>query len=329
MAQITAADIRGIYAILPTPALKTGSLLDADDTVDYDESRRATRSLVDQGVDAIMTNGTFGEASALSENELYGFVRCVVDTVDGAVPVYAGATALSTRETIRRGRKLVQLGATGLFLGRPMWCAMDDDMIVAYYQDLAAALPGVPFIIYDNPEAFKGKLSTAVYARLAEIENVVAVKYAGFSTQYLNDLAACQGRIAIMLVEGFWYYGRRWSGELAPAVWSGSANCGVAPLTALKNAIEAGDDATALEITTDIRRANRTLFPGGSFEAFATYNVPLEKARFAAAGLIDPGPARPPYDRIPEAHLEGAREAGRQWAALQAKYSDHPLTKGQ
>jgi 4-(2-carboxyphenyl)-2-oxobut-3-enoate aldolase len=296
--------------------------------VDYDETRRSVRSLLDQGVDALLTNGTFGEAGSLTDQELFGFVECVIETVNGAVPVFAGATTLNTRETIRRGRELIRLGATGLFLGRPMWCAMDDDMIVAFYQDLADALPGVPFIVYDNPEAFKGKLSTAVYSRLAEIPNIVAVKYAGFTTQYLNDLEACRGRIAIMLVESYWYYGWKWAGELASAVWSGSANCGVAPLTALKQALESGDDDGALAVTRDIRHANQTLFPRGSFEAFATYNVPLEKARFAAAGQTDPGPARPPYHVIPEDYLEGAREAGRRWAALQTKYSTHTLTEG-
>jgi 4-(2-carboxyphenyl)-2-oxobut-3-enoate aldolase len=325
---MTAADVRGIYAILATPALKDGSLLESGDTVDYDETRRAVRNLVDQGVDAIMTNGTFGEAATLSDGELFRFVECVVDEVGSAVPVFAGATTLSTRETIRRGRELVRLGATGLFLGRPMWCGMDDDMIVGFYQDLAHALPGVPFILYDNPEAFKGKLSTSVYRRLAEIPNVIAVKYAGFTTQYLADLAACGDRITIMLVEGFWYYGYRWAGDRAPAVWSGSANCGVAPLAALRDAIAAGDDERGLAITTDIRHANATLFPGGSFEAFATYNIGLEKARFAAAGQTDPGPARPPYDRTPEAYLEGAREAGRRWAALQLKYQTAVSTEG-
>ncbi|MGO4690347.1 dihydrodipicolinate synthase family protein [Glaciibacter sp. 2TAF33] len=328
MAQMTAADIRGIYAILATPAIKDGSLLETPDTVDYDETRRSVSALLTQGVDAILTNGTFGEAGSLTDQELFGFVQCVIDTVGGAVPVFAGATTLNTRETIRRGRELIRLGATGLFLGRPMWCAMDDDMIVGFYQDLADSMPGVPFIVYDNPEAFKGKLSTAVYARLAEIPNVVAVKYAGFTTQYLSDLEACRGRITIMLVEGFWYYGHRWAGDLAPAVWSGSANCGVAPLTALKEALESGDDELALAVTTEIRHANKPLFPGGSFEAFATYNVPLEKARFAAAGQTDPGPARPPYDRIPEQYLEGAREAGRRWALLQTKYTNAHTTEG-
>jgi len=324
---MTAADVRGIYAILATPARRGISLIGDGDTVDYDEARRSVRNLLEQGVDAIMTNGTFGEAGSLTDQELFDFVECVVETVDGAVPVFAGATTLNTRETIRRGRELVRRGATGLFLGRPMWCAMDDDMIVGFYQDLADALPGVPFIVYDNPEAFKGKLSTSVYARLAEIPNVIAVKYAGFSTQYLSDLDACRGRITIMLVEGFWYYGRRWAGSLAPAVWSGSANCGVAPLRELKDAIESGDDERALAVTTEIRHANKPLFPGGSFEAFATYNVSLEKARFAAAGLTDPGPARPPYDRTPETYLEGAREAGRRWAALQQKYTPS-ITEG-
>lgn len=53
-----------------------------------------------------MTNGTFGEAATLSQDELEKFVAEVLREAGGAVPVFAGAT--------------------GLFLGRPMWSQCDD-----------------------------------------------------------------------------------------------------------------------------------------------------------------------------------------------------------
>ncbi|AII11429.1 dihydrodipicolinate synthase family protein, partial [Rhodococcus opacus] len=164
---MSARDLQGVYNILPTPALKDVDLLAVEDTVDHEETARLVRSVLDGGVDGIMTNGTFGEAATLSQKELEGFVGQVVREVDGAVPVFAGATALSTRETILRGRRLMDLGATGLFLGRPMWCRCDDETIIGYYSDVAAALPHAPIVIYDNPEVFKGKISTAVYRKLA------------------------------------------------------------------------------------------------------------------------------------------------------------------
>lgn len=84
----------------------------------------------------------------------------MVQTNKRSRPLFAGVTTLNTRDTIERARALVDIGVDGLFVGRPMWLAMDDKSIVRYYQDIAAALPGVPMVAYDNPVAFKGKIST-------------------------------------------------------------------------------------------------------------------------------------------------------------------------
>ncbi|MDI3326945.1 MAG: dihydrodipicolinate synthase family protein [Alicyclobacillaceae bacterium] len=316
----TAQYVRGIYNIIPTPATPNAHHFDVDDTVNYEATHKLVNMLIDEGVDAILTNGTFGEGATLTEKEHINFVAKVIETARGRVPVFAGATTLNTRDTIRRGKIFMEMGATGLFLGRPMWCECDDDTIVGFYSDVAMALPDAPFIIYDNPEAFKGKLSPQVYRRLADIPNIIASKYIAIGSQYLNDVEACGDRIRLLPLDADWYYARKWAGEKASACWTGSGNCGMAILRALKKAIESGDDEYALEITRDIRYTYQTLFPRGSFKLFSLYNIPLEKARFDAAGLVEAGPARPPYCHVPKDYLEGAREAGRRWAEVNKKY---------
>jgi len=318
--RLCAQDLTGIYNILPTPAIKNVSLLTCDDTVDYEATTRLVRAVVDGGADGIMTNGTFGEAATLSFDEIERFVARVVDEVAGAVPVFAGATALSTRETIRRGRALLNLGASGLFLGRPMWCECDDATIVGFYNDVAEMLPDTPLIVYDNPEVFKGKISTAAYAELAKIPAIIGAKYVALTSDYEADVEACGDAITIMPLEMDWLSARRRVGEAARAVWTGSGNCGMAPLIALREAIFSGNEDAANSVTADIVHTFETFFPNNSFHDFSLYNIPLEKARFAAAGVIDPGPARPPYHLVPQEYLDGARVAGRRWATLQQKY---------
>lgn len=326
--KISAQDINGVYNILPTPALKDVPLLTAEDTVDYDATTRLVRAVVDGGADGIVTNGTFGESATLSFDELERFITRVVEEVGGAIPVFGGATALSTRETIKRGRALLALGVTGLFLGRPMWCECDDATIVGYYSDVADALPDTPIIIYDNPEVFKGKISTAVYRELAKIPGIVGSKYIGVTPVYEADVEACGDDLTIMPLDVDWYEARKRVGDAARAVWTGSGNCGMAPLVALRDAIFSGDDETARTLTAEMAHSFETFFPNGSFHDFSLYNIPLEKARFAAGGLVDPGPPRPPYHIVPENFLEGAREAGRRWAVLQQKYGANAAAVG-
>jgi len=125
----------------------------------------------------------------------------------------------------------------------------------------------------------------------------------------------------LMPMDSDWYYAWKWAPDKAKAIWTGSGNCGMAPLLVLKKAIESGDEELAKQVTLDLRDAYSTLFPKGNFHDFSIYNIQLEKIRFNAAGLVNAGPARPPYNRIPEEYAEGARLVGRKYAALQEKYS--------
>ncbi len=317
----SAHDVHGIFNILATPATADADRWDCEDSVNYAETARLVNMLVDDDVDALMTNGTFGEAATLTEPEWRAFNQTVVETIGGRIPVFGGATTLNTRDTIRRSRQLMDMGFTGLFLGRPMWQQMDDDAIVGYYSDVAEALPDAPIVAYDNPEAFKGKLSPIVYGRLATIPNIVASKYLAIGPQYLADLAAVGDNIILMPIDSDWYFANRWAPGKPRATWSGSGNCGMAPLVALREAVQAGDDDTAHRITLELRDVGSTLFPHGDFHEFSIYNIQLEKARFNAAGLADVGPCRPPYRYLPQAHAEGAVLAANKYAALQQKYS--------
>jgi 4-(2-carboxyphenyl)-2-oxobut-3-enoate aldolase len=179
MARLSAADIRGVVGIVPTPAKEGANRWDAVQTVNLEETARMVEALVEAGIDVIMTNGTFGEGASLTWDEVQAFVDTIVQVVRKRVPVFAGATTLNTRDTIARGRALRDLGADGLFVGRPMWIALDDRGIVQFYRDLAEALPDMALVIYDNPGAFKGKISAAVYRELSRIPQIVASKHIG------------------------------------------------------------------------------------------------------------------------------------------------------
>lgn len=316
---IGASDLTGVIGILPTPATADASSWRVTDSVDSAVAAAMVRSVV-PGVDGLLILGTFGEGATLTETEVLAFSRIVV-AESGSVPVFAGATTLNTRDTIERARKLVDLGVDGLFLGRPMWCEMDADAIVGYYSDVAQALPETPVIIYDNPQAFKGKLTPETYARLSEIPTLVGAKYTVMGAQFVDDVAACGDSMRLLPMDADWVEARRLVGDRASACWSPSAACGTEPLTRLWDAIRSSDTNAAETLAEEIRASYSTLMPDGDFSLFSPYNIPLDKARIAAAGLVDPGPARPPYQLCPPSYLEGAAEAGRRWAALQQKYA--------
>ena len=311
-------DVEGIFAIMPTPAVEGADESPSIDfTIDLDETRRGARRLVKDDIDAIMLTGTFGEAHAITDEEYEQYTGAVIDEVDGDIPVLAGPTTTSTRHTIKRAQIARDLGADGLLCGRPMWCKLPPEGIVDFYQDIANAVPELGIVAYDNPGAFKGRIT--VWDELAEIPQVVAAKYVGIGISYrtaVQQVHKSAGEMRIMPIDRDWLTARTWYPDVNPAAWSSSAACGPLPVTMLRDAIFQENDKAIKELVRRITKTQETFFPDGEREQFYMYNVPVEKIRFNAAEYIDSGPSRRPYHNIPEEHADGARTAGKRWRDL-------------
>jgi 4-(2-carboxyphenyl)-2-oxobut-3-enoate aldolase len=322
--KLAASDINGVVGILPTPSTPNADRWDAVDTVNLPETEKMTRAVVDAGIEIIMTTGTFGECASLMWEELRDFVDCVVKTTAGRRPVFAGVTTLNTRDTIRRARNLLELGADGIFTGRPMWLPLDDKGIVRYYRDLTEALPDVPIVVYDNPWAFKGKISPEAFAELAKMPQLVAAKHAG-GKGLEADLQAVGDRMRLLPIDIDWVPVAKQHPELLTACWSGGVACAPAPLAALSKAVAARDWAAADKIHEKVGWASSVMFPGGDVATFISYSIPLGKGRFKGAELIDPGPGRPPYSEAPADYYALSLESGRRWKQLQEEFTKSPL----
>ena len=322
--KITAADITGVVGIVPTPATANANRADAVDTVNVPETVKMVTAVIDAGIDVIMTTGTFGECSTLTWPELQTMVGTVVDVVAKRKPVFAGVTTLNTRDTINRARQLIDRGADGLFIGQPMWIALDQEQILDYYRDITNALPNVPVVIYDNPHAFKVKVASETFEQLANIREVVAAKHVG-GPSLKTDLEAVGDRIRILPIEAAWYASATALPDQAKACWSGFVACGPSAVMALSTAIAARDWERAKHAHERINWACEPLFPNGDLATFMNYSIQLGHERFRGAGIIDPGPSRPPYTKAPASYVAGAQECGRRWATIEAEFTLTPV----
>jgi 4-(2-carboxyphenyl)-2-oxobut-3-enoate aldolase len=312
---LTPDDIVGIVGILPTPSTPDADHWSCTASVDLEETARMVATIASAGVTTLMTCGSFGEGPSLLPEENEDFTDCIIQTLSGRGLLFAGVTTLNTRETIRRARRLVEIGADGLFLGRPMWMALDPAGIVKYYRDVTEALPSVPIVVYDNGFAFKGKIDTPTYAALSAIPEIIATKHIG-GPSMADDLRAAEGRMRVLPVDSQWASFAEAFPEEARACWTGNVADGPEPLVALAAAIERRDWAKARRICERMAWAQAPMFPGGKLENFVDYNIPIAHARLEGSGLVRSGPPRPPYTHAPEAYMEGGRETGRRWASL-------------
>lgn len=309
-------DVEGVFAIMPTPSDENASNPTSTSTVDLAEATRGAKALVDDDVDAIMINGTFGEAPTLTRDEWETFTETVIEAVNGRIPVLAGPTTLNTRETIDRAQFTRDKGADGLLLGRPMWCQLSPKATVQFYQDVAEAVPELGIIVYHNPSAFKNRLTPDLWSELAEIPQVVGAKYGSIDDKYRDCFAAVAGRLRLMCIEKDWDIAYQWFPDHALACWSSGAACDPLPAVQLREAIAANEIERASEICRRMTESLKPLFPEGKRNLFRLYTIPLERARMDAAGYIKTGPTRPPYHVIPDEYLKDARTSGELWVAL-------------
>lgn len=333
--QLSAADIKGVVAYLPTP-VRTDIQIDHNtkNAVDLAEAARGADVLVRDGASAIVLNGTFGEMASLTFDELMDFTRAVVESVNNRVPVFAGATTLNTRDTLERARKFRELGAHGLNLGRGMLSAMGDPNIVAWYKTIAEEVPELAIFLYDDVQAFKRPLTTAVYRELAKIPQVVGCKYRtqiiisrmmGANT-YNADIEAVGKNIKLFTQETDWPLVNKFFG--VDGCWSSYVNCAPGWVMALRDAIQAGDEKKLEQIVADSVWPGAEFTPQAGLEAWHIDKITALKTRIHHAGYIKAGPVLPPYHIAPQERYDTAKKYAAMDRELQKKYPHKTAGEG-
>jgi trans-o-hydroxybenzylidenepyruvate hydratase-aldolase len=316
------SDLRGVYAIIPTPAKPGADRADAVDTVDLAETQRVIDRLIGDGVHGLIVLGTTGECATLTGQEYEAFVACVLETVKKRIPTFIGTTALGTHEVVRRARFAAERGADGILLGLPMWQPLTVDMAVEYYRSIAATLPRLAIMVYGNGRAFRFSFPPEFWSRVVEAApTLMAAKYSR-PNALLASLAASKGRVHFLPHDG----GVSKFAELSPATttacWSTAASMGPEPVLEQMRALLANDTEAMRKIAADLAWAREPIGEITSDpELFATYNIQMEKIRIEAAGYCKAGPIRPPYNVMPEPYAERAKENARRWRQLCDKYA--------
>ena len=317
---LTAQDIKGVLAIMPTPAKEGADRLDATDTVDLDETARLAEALVRDGANGIMALGTMGECATTAQADFEQYVDCLLQTVRGRIPTFVGATALGGHEIARRIKFVKERGATGTMLGIPMWQPVNDEMAVKFYADVAETFPDFPIMVYANPRAFRFDFGVEFWRGVAtKAPTVMSAKFS--SKNILKEcVAASQGKVNFVPPVGLAYEMAQISPASQTTCWIPSVGPQVA--IALMKALADGNAAQAKSVANDIAWANEPHHAiTGSQEIFASYNIQLEKVLMAASGYAKTGPIRPPYNYMPEEYRKAATEGGQRYAKLREKYS--------
>jgi len=147
--------------------------------------------------DAIVLAGTTGEAPTIEENELFELFERGISYINKRVPAICGVGANNTAAVIRRAKKAYEFGADGLLIVNPYYNKSSDEGLTAHYKAISDASP-LPIIIYNVPSRTARNIPPALMNKLADIENVKAVKEAsGDISQICDIIDICGDRIDV------------------------------------------------------------------------------------------------------------------------------------
>jgi 4-hydroxy-tetrahydrodipicolinate synthase len=171
----------GCGTALVTPFRKDGSL-------DESTLRKLVRRQIDAGINFLVPCGTTGESPTLTRAEHLRVIEIVVDEAKGTTPVIGGAGGYNTREVIELARELERIGVSGILSVTPYYNKPTQEGLYQHYQAIAGAIR-VPVVVYSVQSRTGVNVEPSTLKRLAQIENIVAVKEAsGNMTQIANVL---------------------------------------------------------------------------------------------------------------------------------------------
>ncbi|NLT29097.1 MAG: 4-hydroxy-tetrahydrodipicolinate synthase [Propionibacterium sp.] len=194
----------------PDPALPFGRLLTAmvtpfaaDGSVDLSAARRLAAYLVDQQHnDALVINGTTGEAPTTTDAEKRDLIAAVVDEIGDRARVVAGVGTFNTDHSVHLAREAAEAGADGLLVVTPYYSKPPQAGVRQYFETVATA-GELPVMIYDIPGRAGTAVATETLIALAEHPRIVAVKdakgdpVASATVMAATDLAYYAGDDAI------------------------------------------------------------------------------------------------------------------------------------
>jgi len=150
------------------------------------------------GIDGIVPVGTTGESPTLSPEEHKQVIERVVQAVGGQVPVIAGAGSNSTAEAIEYTEFSKKVGADATLQVGPYYNKPTQEGFYQHFKTIAEEVD-LPIVLYNIPGRCGAGMTPETVARLAEIENIVAIKEASGSMDQASEIAT---RCDITIISG-------------------------------------------------------------------------------------------------------------------------------
>ena len=174
----------GAATAIVTPLTKNG--------IDYEQFGRLIEWQIEKGIDAIVSVGTTGEGSTLTDAEHKDAIKFCVEKVNGRVPVIAGTGSNDIAYAIELTKFACEVGADAMLLVTPYYNKATQKGLIASFKAIADASTK-PCILYNVPSRTGCNLLPESVLALADHPNIVGIKEASGNISQIAKLASLVG----------------------------------------------------------------------------------------------------------------------------------------
>lgn len=278
----------------------------ADGEVDFDGLQRLVEFHIEAGSDGLVAVGTTGESATLTIEEHVKVVTKMVEFSNGRIPIIAGTGANATHESVTFSRLLNDSGIAGCLSVTPYYNKPTQEGLFQHYKAIAE-VSDVPQILYNVPGRTAVDMLPETVARLAEIDNIVALKDAtGDVSRVAKHRELCGEEF--ILLSGDDATGLEFVKLGGQGVISVTNNVAAKAMADMMHLALNGDFEQAEAINQRLMALHKDLFVESS-------PIPVKWAA-KRLGLIDDGSLRLPLTQLSEAHQPKVEQALKQAGLL-------------
>lgn len=160
---------------------------DEEGNISPERIEMLTEHYIKVGVKGLYVGGSSGECiyQTIAERKLV--LEHVMKVAAGKLTIIAHVAAPSTRDSIELAKHAEEVGADALSAIPPIYFTLPEHAIEAYWTEIMQAT-NLDFIIYNIPQTTNYSLSTALYLRMLEHDQVVGVKNSSMPVQDIFNL---------------------------------------------------------------------------------------------------------------------------------------------
>jgi len=231
---------KGVIPALVTPLDSGGELME-------DALRNVIDFTIEGGVHGIFVLGSSGEIYGLDDAQKCRVVEISAEHINGRVPLYAGASEITTRDAIKTTRMVQSIGGvTALSVLTPYFMTPTQSELIEHFTAIAASTD-LPILLYGNEGKTRVKITAETNLALSAVENIIGIKdSSGDMSLMLDYLATSPDGFSVLAGRDTLIYAGLCHG--AAGAIASTANIAPRLVSEIYNAFIVGDHKRALEL---------------------------------------------------------------------------------